>query len=191
MLILYVIKKEIFKIAIVGFITLLYCAVSFSLSLGFLVEKIQQKQFKNWLFINHADLITQTYKINKTKLFVNNDIMTWQDENQEIIINGRLFDIVKINKNKDEVILTLFADELEEERLNNLASLFDEDYPLNKKKLQQMVKLVLSLQFQELNHQKINFKKQFAYFKQMLSKKQLFSEVFIGTTTPPPKSRIA
>ena len=89
--------------------------------------KSYKKEFKSFLLENKKYSNYVTIKINPSELYTNSKSIIWEDENKEVIYNGKLYDIVCIKITGVKIELTAVSDEQEMELKKQFASVYDID----------------------------------------------------------------
>jgi hypothetical protein len=105
--------------------------------------KSYKADFKSYVLTNKKNLQSSEIIINSTELYINTKAITWEDDNEELIYKGVLYDVISIINNDEKTVLTVFADVEEEEIKNKFAANYDEDSD----KLLKLLKQFLALQY--------------------------------------------
>jgi hypothetical protein len=87
--------------------------------------KTQKKEFRKSLAIENSNLL-RTYQVNEHELFVSCRGFEWVDNNKEIIISGKYFDVLSIENTNGIAHITLVEDDKE-------SNLFDRFFSSQKK----------------------------------------------------------
>lgn len=88
----------------------LLCILVFSCG-SFFIYKIYlrsyKKEFRSFVNIQKQDKL-ESYTIPLNQLYVSSAVLKWEDENKEVIIEGKLYDVIALVIQNDQVILSLF-----------------------------------------------------------------------------------
>ena len=101
-----------------------------------------KKDFKAYVFKNKKTISFTKIEIKKNQLYKNSKNIVWEDENKEIVYFGNLYDIVSVEVNSENVVLTVVSDKKEMELKKQFASIYNED---NYKNSSQPIKLLKQL----------------------------------------------
>lgn len=126
----------------------LTCVLVFSLG-SFFIYKVYlrsyKKEFRSFINSQNQDQLI-TYSVPKNELYISSENMTWEDDNKEVIIHGKLFDVVKTMNLHDQVILSLLPDVRELQLKKEFAELYN-DSTKNSSPFMNLLKQMLSLKF--------------------------------------------
>lgn len=103
--------------------------------------KSYKADFKSYILTNKENLQSSELIINSNELYINTQIIEWEDDNEELLYKGILYDVISIKTNDEKTVLTVFADVEEEEIKNKFASNYDEDSDKSLKLLKQFLAL--------------------------------------------------
>jgi hypothetical protein len=87
--------------------------------------KNYKQDFKEYLLKNKKETTLTNISINSNELYINSTLITWEDDNKEVIYKGILYDIVSIVKSEHKMILNAVSDKQEMELKKQFASVFD------------------------------------------------------------------
>lgn len=99
---------------------------SFLLYKGYL--KAYKSDFKAYINLNKQHLPLVKYSILKSELYVNTNLIQWEDENKEIVIEGKLYDIISKTSTNNTIVLDLLEDTKEYELKKEFANSFDVEH---------------------------------------------------------------
>ena len=143
-----------------------------------------KKEFKSFIKSNRVSTAKQTITMAAKQLYVNSSNITWEDENQEMIINGVLYDVLDIKMNYSTALITLVSDKQELELKKQFASLYD--FSKNKKEPCPVLKSFFSLK-SVLNSSDFEFKNHVSQMaKTYLDSIFKTVTVYYSQETPPP-----
>lgn len=137
--------------------------------------------------------IQQSSNTNITKIFINpsqlysdSETITWEDGNNEINMDGILYDIISISSEKGKVVLTVLSDYQETEMKKEFASTYDVNSSKSSSTPIKLLKQFLSLKF--LNGNDFSLNEFISVGFQSLYNKYKFNltNVFLSLETPPP-----
>ncbi len=107
--------------------------------------KSYKKDFKDYVFQNKKTISYTKIEIKKNQLYKNSKDLVWEDENKEIVYFGNLFDIVSIEINCDNIVLTIVSDKEEMELKKQFASIYNENDFKKSSQPAKLLKQLLSL----------------------------------------------
>ena len=84
-----------------------------------------KNEFKLFIVEHKVPTNSITININPSELYVDTKTILWEDENKEVIYEGKLYDIVCVKTNGVKVELTTVSDEQEMELKKQFSLLFD------------------------------------------------------------------
>jgi hypothetical protein len=88
------------------------------------------------------------YNISKADLYANTTELIWEDENKEVIIKGKLYDVIALQVNGDQIVLSLLPDFKEQDIKANYAKIFTNNSNNdNTSSLFKLLKQLISLKF--------------------------------------------
>ena len=143
-----------------------------------------KKEFKSFIKSDRVNTAKQTITIAAKQLYVNSSNIIWEDENQEMIINGVLYDVLDIKMNYSTALITLVSDKQELELKKQFASLYD--FSKNKKEPYPVLKSFFSLK-SVLNSSNFEFRNHVAQMTEtFLDSIYKTVTVYYSQETPPP-----
>lgn len=107
--------------------------------------KSYKKDFKSYVFKNKKIISFTKIEIRKKQLYQNSKNLVWEDENKEIVYFGNLYDIVSIDINDENVVLTVVSDKKELELKKQFASIYTDENYKNSSQPIKLLKQLLSL----------------------------------------------
>lgn len=107
--------------------------------------KSYKKDFKAYVFKNKKTISFTKIEIQKKQLYKNSKNLVWEDENKEIVYFGKLYDIVSVEINYENVVLTVVSDKEEMELKKQFASIYNENDLKNSSQSAKLLKQLLSL----------------------------------------------
>jgi len=127
----------------------LLCILVFSCG-SFFIYKIYlrsyKKEFRSFVNIQKQDKL-ESYTIPLNQLYVSSAVLKWEDENKEVIIEGKLYDVIALVIQNDQVILSLLPDFKELQLKQEFADLFN-DSAKNSSPFLNLLKQMLNLKFE-------------------------------------------
>lgn len=145
-----------------------------------------KKEFRAYLSVNKENLHTSEISINPNELYKNSKHIIWEDDNKEIVYNGVLYDVVSVQNNKKNVILTVFSDTQEENIKKQFAANYDDESNKTTNKPMKLLKQFLTLKYLSQTSDFINTP---ATTDIIINNKDYpfyLSEGFLTQETPPP-----
>lgn len=107
--------------------------------------KSYKKDFKAFVFNNKKTISFTKIEIKKNQLYKNSKNLVWEDENKEIVYFGNLYDIVSVEVNNENVVLTVVSDKEEMELKKQFASIYNENDLKNSSQSSKILKQLLGL----------------------------------------------
>ncbi len=144
--------------------------------------KSYKADFKSFVLSNKKNLQSSEIIINSNELYINTEFIAWEDNNEEIVYKGVLYDIISIKINNEKAELTVFEDIQEKEIKNQFAKNYDESSDISLKLLKQFLALQYISPTTELlntTHFSTSLNNQTYYFFNI-------SPGFLSQETPPP-----
>ncbi|MBK9284325.1 MAG: hypothetical protein IPM51_08370 [Sphingobacteriaceae bacterium] len=128
----------------------LVCVLFFSSGTFFVYQayiKSYKQEFRAWAVQeNNRAIIELTIPI--AELFKNTALIQWVDNNHEVVLNGKLHDVLTYTVKSKNVVLKLIADEKEEFLKRNFAAIYNKyDSSDSSSGLLKLLKQFLSLKF--------------------------------------------
>ncbi len=96
---------------------------SYILYKGYL--KAYKADFRTYINLHQQHLPLVKHIIQKSELYVNTKLIQWEDEDKEVVINGKLYDVISSTIIKNTVELSLLEDTNEQGIKKEFASSFD------------------------------------------------------------------
>lgn len=129
--------------------------------------------------------ITKVF-INPSQLYSDSETISWEDDNNEINMEGILYDIISISSEKGKVVLTVLSDYQETEMKKEFASSYDVNSAKSSSTPIKLLKQFLSLKF--LNDNDLSLNKFISVGFQRFYSNYKFSltNVFLSLEIPPP-----
>jgi len=127
----------------------LLCILVFSCGSFFIYKiylKSYKKEFRSFINIQKQDKL-EFYTIPLNQLYVSSAVLKWEDENKEVIIEGKLYDVIALVIQNDQVILSLLPDFKELQLKQEFANLFN-DSSKNISPFLNLLKQMLNLKFE-------------------------------------------
>lgn len=87
-----------------------------------------KKDFRSYLSSHSKLLITTVITINKTDLYKNMANIIWEDENQEVVYNNKLYDVIAVKSLEDKVQITVVSDEKEQDLKNQFSGVYGSEF---------------------------------------------------------------
>lgn len=115
--------KKIPVIVILVLISLFSCT-SFFIYQGYL--KSHKSDIRAFIASNKMTLSLESIVIDSSQLFVNNELMVWQDENKELRYKNMLYDVVRIERTHKKIILFVLSDNVEKKMVANFGESFSD-----------------------------------------------------------------
>lgn len=145
-----------------------------------------KKEFKAYINANYAKI--EKIEILTNELYANSSKITWMDNNQELCINGMMYDILSITKMNSGYVLNVVKDKEEKELMYRYQNQFNELYNNGDtgKNNTNLIKDFLSLKyFQNSCLQIKTIAKSYSYFDFLITK---ISNGYLIVPSPPPLS---
>lgn len=140
--------------------------------------KSYKKEFRSFISDQKQDNL-ESHTIPLAQLYISSDVLKWEDENKEVILNGKLYDVIKTVIVNDQAILCLLPDLKEIQLKQEFASLYN-DSAKSSSPFMNLLKQMLNLKFVSAN---------FTFSASDLSAQIIFSEsnfnLSEGITTNP------
>ena len=146
-----------------------------------------KQEFRSYLFSNKKETAFTNITIHKNQLYKNSSSIMWEDDNQEIVYQGVLYDIISIKQFGVYVRLSVVSDKQEMELKNQFAALFNSSSNNNKTKAPlELLKNFFAFKY-IVNNSLMEFKNS-TIKRCSPNTKLLFqiTEVVIQQETPPP-----
>jgi len=151
---------------------------------------VYKKEFKTYIKNNKSHVSVTHITISSNQLFINSSILTWEDNNEEMVYEGRLYDIFAVTVEDTIAYLTLVCD-LQQVELNKKFSLLydscsnsDSNSPLH------ILKMFFTLKYIAMNFEFI-FKNSIETIQLAINPLEFqIINSFLDQTTPPPKQII-
>jgi hypothetical protein len=90
----------------------------------FYLENYKQ-DFKEYILKNKKETAFTIINIDSNELYVNSALIIWEDDNEEVVYKGILYDIVHIEKVGNRITLSVVSDKQETELKKQFASVYD------------------------------------------------------------------
>lgn len=146
-----------------------------------------KKEFKSYIKAHKNNIPTTQLIIKSSQLFVNTTEITWIDDNKEVYSQGKLYDIVTITRQKDEIILTVLSDSNEQKLKETFAGLYNNDtLEKNNHKPMKLLKQFLALKYIEPLKIEFNDLEISPIEKIYLDFSFDLKNIFLPQETPPP-----
>lgn len=84
-----------------------------------------KQEFRSYLFSNKKETVFTNITIHKGQLYKNSSSIMWEDDNQEIVYQGVLYDIINIRQSGVNIALSVVSDNQEMELKNQFAAFFN------------------------------------------------------------------
>lgn len=126
----------------------LLCILVFSCGSYFIYKiylKSYKKEFRSFVNIQKQDKL-ESYTIPISQLYISSNVLKWEDENKEVIVDGKLYDVISLIIENDQVILALLPDFKELQLKQEFANLFN-DSAKNSSPFLNLLKQMLNLKF--------------------------------------------
>ena len=173
--------KNLFAILALAFIFMFSCG-SYFLHLSYL--RLYKQEFKSYIKTGQIQSDKTTITIATKYLYNNSSNIVWEDGNEEIFVNGVLYDIISIKTNALSTILSVVSDQQELELKKQFTAIYD--VSKNKKESYPFLKSFFSLK-SVLNHSSFEFKNQVSTFaKNYLDPIYKTATIYSSQETPPP-----
>lgn len=146
-----------------------------------------KQEFRSYLFSNKKETAYTNITIHKNQLYKNSSSIMWEDDNQEIVYQGVLYDIISIKQFGVYVRLSVVSDMQEMELKSKFAALFNCSSNNNKTKAPlELLKNFFAFKY-IVNNSLMEFKNS-TIKRCSPNTKLLFqiTEVVIQQETPPP-----
>lgn len=132
----------------------MFCTSSFFIFSGYLTS--YKKVFHSFIKKAEGHLPTIQISINPSQLFVNTSLIKWEDDNQEIKIEGEMYDIVSMHSEHGKVIITLLSDIQEDVLKKEFASNYDVQSNKTSNSPIKLLKQFFALKFIQNNDKPVN-----------------------------------
>ena len=106
-----------------------------------------KKEFKAHLLKQAESPCCLYISINPCELYVNTSLLSWEDDNNELIYKGKLYDILSVKNCGTQVSLMLIPDENEEVLKREFAELYNDQVCHSKKDPFSLLKNFFALKF--------------------------------------------
>lgn len=156
---------------------------SFLLYKGYL--KAYKSDFKAYINLNKQHLPLVKYSILKSELYVNTNLIQWEDENKEIVIEGKLYDIISKTSTNNTIVLDLLEDTKEYELKKEFANSFDVEHSKSNSPIK-LLKQFLALKCITVPHFEFQDFNLYSNFKPIDHTNFIISTIFLFKETPPP-----
>jgi hypothetical protein len=145
-----------------------------------------QNAYQSYAKQTHSLTTSTKILINPSQLYSDSETISWEDGNNEINMEGILYDIISISSEKGKVVLTVLSDYQETEMKKEFASSYDVNSSKSSSTPIKLLKQFLSLKF--LNDNDLSLNKFISVGFQRFYNKYKFSltNVFLSLETPPP-----
>ena len=162
----------------------MFSTSSFFIFSGYLTS--YKKAFHSFIKKEQGHLSTTQISINPSQLFVNSSTITWEDDNKEIKIKGKMYDIVSVNSRRGKVILTVLSDTQEDILKKEFASTYDLQSNNTSSNPIKLLKQFLALKFIQNNCHASNGLLSSSLSPSLIEKTFELCSVVLKNETPPP-----
>ncbi len=146
---------------------------------------LYQNAYHTYIKQNKEVLNTTKVFLNPSELFANSSTITWEDNNNEIIMNGVLYDVISVSSEKGRVTLTVLSDYQEAVMKKEFASTYDASSSKSTSTPIKLLKQFLSFKFvtdsYSLSNEQITVGLRFCNRYTFILR-----DVYISLETPPP-----
>jgi len=85
-----------------------------------------KKDFREYIIKHKKEVVLTSIEINVNELYVNSASLYWEDDNQEVIYKGKLYDIILLQAHGEKITMTVVSDDEEADIKEAFADEFTE-----------------------------------------------------------------